>query len=445
MYRVKSVPVALLFLVCFTATALSAVLERSLDNGLKVILEEDHSSRAVSVQVWYRAGSVTDTLTMSGRAAFVEQMMFRGTTSLPDRGFERTISSMGGYAGSSLYEDGVFFYEIVPATYLDRVLSMESDRMQNLTFETHHFEQVRAERVAAIVELARSPVTGVISRIAQEAFGWQGYGLPVSGHPVDMVSMTRENLVAFYRTYYVPSNATLILVGDFDAEEALELVEESFGSIPGGSVPQRPVSSEITASPQRRVSVEKPQVFPLVMIGFISPPGASQESYALEVLAHVFLKRGNPLVAEYLTGSGRPAITAGGDYSPRRNPTLFYFFGMLKTGSTFEELEQAMWDGLASLREDGISQEDIDIAKQRILALYYMDQEDIVNRGIKLGEGELISSWKRRDGYEQNIRGVTLSDVREVMTRYISPDNGIAGWLIQGGEPDEGSGEETEG
>ena len=440
----KSFCAVLLLSLCAAGVAQSAVTEEKLANGLKVLLEVDRSSHAVSVQVWYRAGSTTDTLTKRGRAALVERMMFRGTEAVPNRAFERRIRATGGYVGSSLYEDGVGFYEIVPSKYLDQVLRMEADRMENLTFEPRHLEQVRAERLEGIVALTRSPMSGVISRIAQEAFGLKGYGLPLSGHPIDVTTLTREDLLSFYRTYYVPSNATLILVGDFDPQETLRLVKHHFEAIPGGSVSAGSGESTVVEKPSRRVIVEKPQVLPIVMLGFVSPPAADADSYVLEVLSHVFLKRAHPLVSRLLIGPSKSASAAAGDYAPRRYPTLFWIHAVAKTGSGHVAVEEDLWSVVDSLRAGGITEEDIQIAKHRILAAYYMEQEDVLKRGMKLGESELVASWQRRDEFESHIRAIKLSDALRVMDTYVSRDNGIAGWLVEKKESEEGAAREAE-
>jgi len=435
--------VVLLSLLCFGSSD-ARVVEKELANGLKVIMEPSRSSHAVSVQVWYRAGSSRDSVDTRGIASFVGKMMFRGTASYPDREFERIINAIGGRTGSSLFEDGVGFYEIVPSRYLERVLSMEADRMQNLAFEHYHVEEVRSSLLEEIVSLTRSPVTGAISEIAKAAFGMRGYGLPLSGHPLDLANISRDQLIGFYRKYYVPNNAALVLTGDFEPKKALSLVKKYFGEIPPHPVPDDAQAFLPPERPSERLVVKKPKALPLVMFGFPAASATDEDSPALLVLAHILLKRNTPVLTEVLTGSAKPALSAGGDYAPRRHSTLFWFFAVLKQASTHEEVEGAMWAVIDSLKAGGITEHDVKKARHNLIARNYIDQEELLDRGKELGQAELFSSWRSRDDYARRIESVKLSDVDRVLKKYITRENAITAWLVGKEAPEEKANEEAQ-
>ncbi|MGH7277291.1 MAG: M16 family metallopeptidase, partial [Candidatus Rokuibacteriota bacterium] len=265
-----------------------SVLAATLDNGLRVLLLEDHRSPIVSFQVWYRVGSRNETRGATGIAHLLEHMMFKGTHRHGPREFNRLVEQSGGQNNAFTSQDVTSYFVNIAADELDLVIDLEADRMQNLLLGDADIDSERQ----VVIEERRTrteddPAGFLGEAVSSIAFRAHPYGQPVIGWKVDLERLTAAEVRAFYKTYYVPNNAIVVAVGDFDAPAVLEKVKASFGGIPRGPAPPPVLAVEPEQNGERRVTVEKKAELPIVYIAYHVPNATSDDAPALEVLSAV--------------------------------------------------------------------------------------------------------------------------------------------------------------
>src|SRR5438309_8216136 len=282
-----------LFLLVLAAGGAAAqsgerVLAATLENGLRVLLQEDHRSPIVSFQMWYRVGSRNEARGATGIAHFLEHLMFKGTPTYGQGQFARLVEQNGGQDNAFTSQDVTSYYVNIAADRIDLVIDLESDRMHNLKLDA---KDIASEREVVIEERRTrtedDPGGFLGEEVGSIAFRSHPYGAPIIGFMEDIKRITPEEIRAFYKTYYVPNNAIVVAVGDFKAPETLEKVRRRFGRIPRGRVPPPVVAVEPSQNGERRVAVKKQAELPIVYLAWHVPSQRSNDAPALEVLSTI--------------------------------------------------------------------------------------------------------------------------------------------------------------
>jgi zinc protease len=408
------------------------VVAATLDNGLRVLLLEDHRSPIVTVQTWYRVGSRNEARGATGIAHFLEHLMFRGTARHGPGEFARLVERNGGQDNAFTSQDVTSYYVNIAADRLDLVLGLEADRMHNLVLDPKIIESERQ----VVIEERRTrteddPGGFLGEEVSALAFHAHSYGQPIIGWTVDLKRITPEEIRAFYKTYYVPNNAILVVVGDFKADEVLGKVKAAFGGIPRGAEPPAVLAVEPPQNGERRVVVRKTAELPIVYLGYHVPNQKAADAFALEVLAVVLAGGRSSRLYRDLVHERQLALEAGGDYSYfSLDPNLFWFWATPLPGQSVETLEKELLGHMERLAREPVTDVELTRAKNQVEAAFVFQDDSIHRRGSLLARFELIGGHALKDKYLASIRAVTAADLQRVAGLYFPADKKNVGVLL---------------
>jgi zinc protease len=408
------------------------VVASTLDNGLRVLLLEDRRSPIVTVQTWYRVGSRNEARGATGIAHFLEHLMFRGTAKYGPGEFARLVERNGGQDNAFTSQDVTSYYVNIAADRLDLVLELEADRMHNLLLDPKIIESERE----VVIEERRTrteddPGGFLGEEVSALAFRAHPYGQPIIGWTVDLKRITPGEIRAFYKSYYVPNNAILVVVGDFKAEEVLAKVKAAFGGIPRGAEPPGVLAVEPSQNGERRLLVRKTAELPIVYLGYHVPNQKAADAFALEVLAVVLAGGRSSRLYRDLVHERQLALEAGGDYSYfSLDPNLFWFWATPLPGQTVETLEKELLGHMDRLAREPVAEVELTRAKNQVEASFVFQDDSIHRRASLLARFELIGGHGLKDKYLESIRAVTAADLQRVAGLYFPPDKKNVGVLL---------------
>jgi len=416
--------VAAVLLLAPAAPAATPVTEATLDNGLRVLLLEDHRSPVVNVQVWYRVGSRNERVGQSGISHYLEHMMFKGTAAHGPRVYSRLLEEQGASDNAYTSQDATVYHVTIAADRLDLVLELEADRMRNLLLDAR---EVEAERNVIMEERRTRTEDDPVGALAEElnaiAFKAHPYRIPTIGFMADIERLTPADLRAWYDTYYQPNDAILVAVGDFRAAELLGKIRARFGPIPRGPAPPPVAIVEPEQRGERRAWVKKEAQLPVIFMGYRAPNHGSPDGYALEVLSTVLSAGRASRLYQRLVYEQRLALDAGGDYSRLSlDPDLFTFWATVLPGKTVEEVERALQAEAERLQAEPVGDEELQRARNQLEAAFVFRQDSVMSRASMLGRHELVGGWRLLDEFLAGVRAVTAADLQAVARRYFVRD-----------------------
>src|SRR5438105_2356439 len=440
---------ALVFLICLSAAlrpvgAAEAappaldVTEATLDNGLRVLVLEDHRSPVISVQVWYRVGSRNERPGATGLAHFLEHMMFKGTPTHGKGEFARMVEQNGGQDNAFTTQDVTSYYVNIAADRVDMILGLEADRMRHLLLDP---KEIDSERQVVMEERRTRTEDDPDGYLSEEflaaAYKAHPYGWPVIGWMEDIARITPAELRAFYDRYYQPTNALLVIVGDVDARRIVGRVREVFGKILRAPAPPPMRAVEPPQPGERRVLVRKADArSPIVYIGFHVPNHRSGDGPALELLSSILQDGRASRLYRRLVYERRVALNVAGDYSYLSlDPNLFWFSGTPLPGQTPEALEQGIMDEIERVKSEPVPEEEVERAKNQIEAGFIWRLDSIHSRASTLARFELARSWRDSESFVGLIRQVTAADLQRVARAYFQIDRRTVGVLLPGAAP----------
>ncbi len=408
------------------------VQEHRLANGLLVLTCETHSAPVATCWVWYRVGSRNEPAGQTGISHWVEHMLFKGTPDMPGGTLDRLVARNGGVFNGFTWVDFTAYYETLPADRIELGLQIESDRMINTIFDPAEVESERTVIISELEGYANYPETWLDEGLKAAAFTVHPYHHPVIGYTSDLRAISRDELFQHYQTYYMPNNAVLVLVGDFDTDKLMPLVEHYFGELPVG--PPIPAFRAAEPEPQgeRRVLIKRPGPATYVQIGYLVPNCRHQDFAALTVLDAV-LSGAGPVG---FTGGGAQtnrsariyralvetelASAAGSNYLPTRDPFLFELRATVRENRTADEIEQALIGEIEKIRQDGISAEELARVSKQLRAQVAYSSESVTNLAMQIGMWEVLDSYRRHDTLLTDLAAVTADDVQRVAREYLS-------------------------
>jgi zinc protease len=412
--------------------AREAVVAETLENGLRVLLLEDHRSPIVSFQVWYRVGSRNEARGATGIAHFLEHLMFKGTPRFGPREFARIVEQNGGQNNAFTTQDVTSYFVDIAADRLDLVLDLEADRMQHLLLDPREIDSERQ----VVIEERRTrteddPDGFLAEEVSSIAFKAHPYGVPIIGWQEDIARITPAEIRAFYRTYYVPNNALVVAVGDFKASDLLARIRQRFGPIPRGAEPPPMLAIEPPQNGERRVIVSKQAQLPIVYLGYHVPNHRSADAYALELLSTILSGGRASRLYRHLVYERQLALGAGGDYSFFAfDPSLFWFYATPLPGQTPETLEKALLAEMERLAKEPVTDEELARAKNQTEAAFVFQEDSVHHRASLLARFELIGGQVDPARFLENIRKVTAADVTRVARAWFPPDRRNVGVLL---------------
>lgn len=424
------------FLICLlmmplTVFANVSIYEFKLNNGLKLIVQEDHRSPVVVSQVWYRAGSLDEVNGKTGVAHVLEHMMFKGTKEVKSGQFSRLIAAAGGKENAFTSTDYTCYFQQLEKSHLPLSFKLEADRMVNLQLTEEDF----AKEIKVVMEERRwrtddKPQSQVNEAFQGTAYRAHPYARPVIGFMNDLENMTVEDAREWYSNWYAPNNATLVVVGDVKAQEVFKLAKQYFGKLKPKVLPVRKPQVEPAQIGERRVVVKAPAKLPYLLMGYHVPPLMNDETdwepYALEVLAGVL--SGNPAARlnQNLVRETQLAIdaSAGYDLLSRGRQSLFALDGTPSEGKTVAELEAALLQQIEKIKASGVTVEELDRVKAGVIAAEVYQRDSMFYQGMKIGSMETIGfPWQILQDYPAKLRAVTPEQVQAVAKKYLLKDN----------------------
>jgi len=433
---VKITFVILLF--CFLSVPLSGaglkeeVFETVLSNGLKVILLENHKAPLVTFQVWYRVGSRNEPWGKTGISHVLEHMMFKGTQKIGPEEFSRTIQENGGNDNAFTSRDYTAYFQNLSSDRIQVSLDLESDRMQNLLLREEDF---RTERMVVMEErrlrTEDNPTGVLVEQLQAVAFQIHPYRWPIIGWMEDLKRLTLDDLKDYYKTYYNPGNAFLVVVGDFKKEELLPKIEKAFGSYPKGVAPIQDRDKDPPQIGERRVFVKKEAQLPTILMAYHVPNLRDPDSFILEVIATLLSGGKSSRLYQNLVREKRLVISADADHDlVSRDPSLFTLSADLLPGKEVFEVEKVFDQEIERLQREMVGEQELEKAKNQLEASFIFGQDSIFNQAMLLAHHEIAISWKAIDDYLPSIRKVSPEDIQRVAKKYLILDNRTVGILI---------------
>ncbi len=420
------------------------VLERTLANGLRVLLREDHGAPIASFWTWYRVGSRDEAPGLTGASHWVEHMQFKGTPTLAKGRIFGDVSRVGGTLNALTSHDWTAYYETLPVGRLDLALAIEPDRMLNSLFDPEEMESERTVILSERQGARNNPSYLLYEEVIGASFRAHPYRHMVIGHEADLRSMTREDLYGHYRRYYHPANAFVVAVGDFRSEELLDRIERAFAGLPSGAPPPALGVVEPEALAERRVTLRRPAPTAYLRMAFRTPAARDPDTTPL-LVADAVLSGGKPLglggggpmgrssrLYRALVASGL-ARDAGSDIGLSLDPYLMAVGVTALPGSDPARIEAVVDDELARLREEPVPEDELGRALKQVRAQYVYSAEGVTNQAFWLGQMEIVDRYDRADTFVEALAQVGGADVQGGAAAYLYPPDRPLGWLLPAG------------
>lgn len=418
---------------CHAAPAIKEkAAEFTLENGLKIILLENHKAPVVTFQVWYQVGSRNETWRKTGLSHLLEHMMFKGTPTVSGQDFSRIIQENGGNYNAFTSTDYTAYFETMSADRIGVAIKLEADRMRNLVLREEDF---RTERMVVMEERRQrtddSPKSYMVEQLHAAAFIQQPYHWPIIGWMDDLKGLELEDLRAYYRKYYSPANAFIVAVGDFKKEEMLAKIKAAFGSYPVGIITPRVRFEDPPQAGERRIYVKKEAKLPAIIQAYKVPNITSPDSYVLDVIEGVLSNGKSSRLYRKLVREDRIALTAdAGNPLLSIDPDLFMISAECLPGRTTEEAEKAIDQVIAKLKSEPLGKRELEKAKNQIEAGFVFSQDSLFSQAMLLARYEMALDWRSLDNYIPEIRKVTSEDIMRVAKKYFNPETRTTAVLV---------------
>jgi zinc protease len=410
-----------------------------LSNGLEVVVIPDHRAPVVTHMLWYKVGSADETAGKSGLAHFLEHLMFKGTAKNPSGRFSQVVATIGGQENAFTAADYTGYFQRVPRDKLKAMMEFEADRMTGLVLTD---DVVRPELNVVLEEqnmrVANNPAARLGEQMDAALYLNHPYGRPVIGWRHEIEQLDREAALEFYRRFYTPNNAILVVAGDVTAAEIRTLAEETYGKVPRvAEIKPRLRPLEPAQQAARTVTLADPRVTqPTVSRYYLVPSSTTArpgESEALDVLAHILGRGSNSRLYQTLVVDKGIAVNAGTSYDGTAlDTTRLSVYGTPKPGTSLPELEAAIDAVLAEVVEKGVTAEELDRAKSRLLAdaVYANDNQRMLAQwyGASLATGSTVDQIRE---WPDRIRLVTAEAVRDAARRWLDKERSVTGYLIK--------------
>jgi zinc protease len=399
----------------------------TLPNGLRVIFSEDHSTPIVHVAVWYHVGSKNERPGRTGFAHLFEHMMFKGSHNVQPESHTSIVASVGGRSNAYTTEDETVFWQTLPQQYLPMVLWMEADRMATLRIDDEAFrrerEVVKEERR---MRVENQPYGRLSEIIFDNSFTTHPYKHPTIGSMADLESSSINDVREFHNTYYVPENATVTVVGDFDMAQARQLVTQYFGRVPKGRPVPRDIPKEPPSTKERRAVVEDAVPLPAVVVAYHVTYDGHPDAYPLHVTSKILSDGQSARIPRELVYNKRLALTAFGSGNITEHPNLFYAVAIVQPGKTVAEAEKALIEEFDKLKREPITDLELQKSKNQWARDYILSRESIQEKAMHLAHAAVIhNDITTADGEFDIFMGVTKADVQRVARTYFNDTNRV--------------------
>lgn len=433
----KTVCLTGLLAVCMSTHAVLAhadIEQKTLKNGLKVIVQEDHRAPVVVSQIWYRAGSLDEVNGKTGVAHVLEHMMFKGTKTVPAGQFSRQVAAAGGKENAFTSKDYTCYFQQLEKSRLPLSFKLEADRMANLQITDAEF----AKEIEVVKEERRwrtedKPQSRVNEQFESSVYRAHPYGRPVVGFMNDLENMTAGDAREWYRSWYAPNNATVVVVGDVKAQEVFALAEKTFGQLKAKPLPVRKPQVEPAQIGERRAIVKAPAKLPYFVMGFHTPAlkngdaysEQDWEPYALEVLSSILSGNDASRLNQKLVREQAIAIEidTGYDSTNRGQTSTFEVAASPSEGVAQEDLIKAIWSQIEDVKNKGVTAAELHRVKAAVIAADVYKRDSMFYQAMQIGQLETMRyPLSLLQNNAARVQAVTSEQVQAVAKKYLVPD-----------------------
>jgi zinc protease len=410
--------------------AQAAVTDVTLDNGMRVIVQEDHRAPVMVSQVWYRAGSMDEFNGTTGVAHVLEHMMFKGTKTVPPGEFSRRIAAAGGRENAFTSRDHTAYFQQMQKDRLELAMQLEADRMANLVISDELF----AKEIQVVMEERRlrtddQPQSVVYERLMATAYQAHPYRRPIIGWMDDLQHMSGQDARDWYARWYAPNNATLVVAGDVKADDVIALARRYFGAVPAHVLPARKPQDEPEQIGEKRIVVKVPAKLPYLLMAWRAPTLRDWEKdtapYALQILAGVLSGNDSARLQDSLVKSQQIAVNASAGYDAvARGPGMFLIDATPAPGKSVAALEKAIRNELERLQRDGISEAELARVKAQVIAADVYQRDSLFYQAMQLGEYVTAGLPPEALAHRvDKLRAVTAQAVQEAARTWLQDDH----------------------
>ena len=420
-----------LFSLLFCYSLSAAVQELKLENGMRIIVNEDHRAPVVVSQVWYQAGSIDEVNGKTGVAHVLEHMMFKGTKSTKPGEFSEIIARAGGRENAFTGTDYTCYFQTMEKSQLELSFKMESDRMQNLVISAEEFDKeikvVMEERRWRTEDKPEGKLNETFNALAFKA---HPYGRPIVGWMNDLESMTYEDALEWYNNWYAPNNAILVVSGDVNPTEVFDLAKKYFAKLPPKEIPSRKPQLEPVQKGMVRAELKAASKLPMLQMGYKVPLLSKQDvnndttAFALEVLAGVLSGTSTARIQKELVQSGK-SLSAYASYPmlSRGDVGTFEFVVTLNNGVEVNDVENIIKTELKKIANEGVTDQELARVKANVIAGDVYEKDSMFYQAMIIGQLETMGySYKIKDDYIENIKKITSDDVKKVVKEFFKDD-----------------------
>ena len=421
--------------VCFAQTKVEDIQTFTLENGMKVIVLEDHSIPNANMYFFWKVGSRNEYPGITGISHFFEHMMFNGAKKYGPKMFDRTMEANGGANNAYTSENVTVYTDWFSSSSLEVMFDLEADRIANLNFDD---KMIESERGVILSErstgLENSPLWQLWEQVQGTAFFAHPYQIPVIGYESDIKSWTKEDLQTYFKTYYSPSNCVVVFVGDVTLDEIKNLSKKYFEPIERGPMPREMRTVEPEQVGEKRLIVTRDVPSPYVMIACHVPQTNSEEYYALSLLESILSSGKTSRLYSSLIDENQLAIDLGTDYSYAIDPYLFTVYAICSNGVSPDSLEKVILSEIDKVIKDGVTPDELQKVKNQKLMEFYYTMETINGKANSIGTYDLFfGDYKKLFSAPQDFAKITAEDIQKVAAKYFTTNNRTIG-IMQAGE-----------
>jgi len=431
MKKIITVFLLLISLMGYTQMKPDDVQTFTLKNGMKFLIVEDFTIPNANMYLFYKVGSRNEHQGITGLSHFFEHMMFNGAKKYGPKVFDQTMEFNGGANNAYTRNDITAYTNWFPASATEVIFDLEADRISSLTIDP---KMVESERGVVLSErstgLENSPWRNLIQSMEATAFQEHPYHWPVIGYEDDMKNWTQEDLERYFKTYYAPNNCVIVMSGAIKFENIKVLAEKYLEPIPSQPAPPKVNIVEPKQNGERRITVQREVATPYLTIGYKTPEATSEDYYALSILSSILSSGKSSRLYSELVDKQQLATQIFTEYSESFDPSLFYVYTVTNKGVKHEDLENAIYKEIDKIKNDGISEKELQKIKNQKLMEFYNQVETINGKSNNLGTYEVyFGDYKKMFDAPANYNKVTMTDVQNVAKKYFSKSNRTVGVL----------------
>jgi zinc protease len=403
-----------------------------LKNGMKVLVEEDHSIPNVALYIFYRIGSRNERPGTTGISHFFEHMMFNGAKKYGPGAFDRTTENAGGANNAYTSNDVTVYHHRFPPAALETVLDLEADRIEQLAFDPEKIESERGVVASERRMSVDSNNAGILDeQLWAVAYTAHPYQWPVIGWMVDIQNWTVEDLRRHFEMGYSPSNATMVVVGDVSADEVFRLATTYMEPIPAHAPPPKVTTREPAQIGERRLTVKKFAQLPILMVAYHVPEAAHPDYYALRVLQAILFAGQSSRMYQRLVDKDQLALSVRGSMQFALDPTLFIVSSQPKSGVAPQIVENAIYEEFEKAKSGGVTEQELEKAKNILLAQFYRQMKTDNGRANAIGTYEVFfGDYRKLYAAASEYQRITVGDVRRVAAAYFEEKNRTVATLM---------------